>query len=242
MTTVDIADVRPKGNGFTEDRPNRPAELRASPPLAPSSEDTIRPPMRSEDSFQLPEPGNLFETETRSGSRRTLIAGAAMIAALSVAGLTYLFLPAPGAKAPAESSAVAAQSTPESPAEAAANVPESKVGSSSESLVQPAPAVPEPSREASNAVPSPAIPAPRSVEASPQVAPSVATPNTELLFLQRPGVNIRSAPSGNAPVLGTAPKGTQFTATRREGDWVQVESPRWNGWISSQFLAPNTPL
>jgi hypothetical protein len=242
MTTVDIADVRPKGNGFTEDRPNRPAELRASPPLAPSGEDTIRPPMRGEDSFQPLEPSHLFETETRFGSRRTLIAGAAMIAALSVLGLTYLFWPAPGANAPAESSAVTAQSTPESPAQAAANVPESKVESSSETLVQPAPAAPEPSRAASDAVSSPAVPAPPSAEASPQVAPSVATPNPELLFLQRPGVNIRSAPSGNAPVLGTAPKGTQFTATNREGDWVQVESPRWSGWISSQFLAPNKPL
>jgi len=242
MTTVDTTDVRPKGNGFAEDRLNRPAELRASPPLAPSGEDTIRPPTRGEDSFQLLEPSNLFETETRSGSRRTLIAGAAMIAALSVAALTYLFLAAPGAKAPAESSAVAAQSTPESPAQVAANVPESKVETSSETLVQPAPAVPEPSRGASDAMPSPAVPAPPAVEASPPVAPSAVTPSTELLFLQRPGVNIRSAPAGNAPVVGSAPKGTQFTATKREGDRVQVENPRWNGWISSQFLAPNKPL
>ena len=242
MTTVDTTDIRPKGNGFTGDGLNRPAELWASPPLAPSGEDTIRPPMRGEDSFQLLEPSNSFETETRFGSRRTLIAGAAMIAALSVAALAYLFWPAPGPKAPAESSAAAAQSTPENPAEVAANVPESKVESSPETLVQPAPAVPEPSRQASDAVPSPAVPAAPSVEASPRVAPSVVTPTTELLFLQRPGVNIRSAPSGNAPVLGTAPKGTQFTATKREGDWVQVESPRGSGWISSQFLAPNKPL
>jgi hypothetical protein len=239
MTTVDITDVRPNGNDFAKDMLNPPAELWTSPPLAPSSEDTIRPAMRGEDSFQLREPSSLFETETRFGFRRTLIAGAAMIVALSVAGLTYLFT-APGAKAPAEPSAVAAQSTPETSAGAAANVSESKVESSSE--MQPAPAVPEPSREASDGTPSPAVPAPTSVEASPQVAPSIVTPNPELVFLQRPGVNIRSAPSGNAPVLGTAPKGTQFTATRREGDWVQVENPRWSGWISSQFLAPNKPL
>jgi hypothetical protein len=41
---------------------------------------------------------------------------------------------------------------------------------------------------------------------------------------------------------GTAPRGTQFTATSREGDWVQVENPNWKGWISSQFSAPNEPL
>jgi hypothetical protein len=240
MTTVDTPDVRPNRSGFTEDRLNPPAELWASPPLAPSGEETIRPPMRGEDSFQLFEPSNLFETEMRSGTRRTLIAGAAMIAALSVAMLTYLFLAAPGAKAPAESSA--AQSAREAPAQVVANVPQSKAESSSETLVQPAPAVPEPPRGASDAIPSAAVPAPSSVEASPQVTPSLVTPKTELLFLQRPGVNIRSAPSGNAPVLGTAPKGTQFTATKREGDWVQVENPRWSGWISSQFLAPNKPL
>ena len=62
------------------------------------------------------------------------------------------------------------------------------------------------------------------------------------MFLQRPGVNIRSAPSLTASVVGTAPTGTQFTATSRQGDWVQVESTRWKGWISSQFLGPDKPL
>ena len=62
------------------------------------------------------------------------------------------------------------------------------------------------------------------------------------VFLQRPGVNIRSAPSGNAPVLGTAPRGTQFTVSSRDGDWVQVENTRLKGWINSQFLGPNKPL
>ena len=61
------------------------------------------------------------------------------------------------------------------------------------------------------------------------------------LSLQRPGVNIRSAPSGNAPVLGTAPRGTQFIASSREGDWVHVENTRLKGWINSQFLGPNKP-
>ena len=61
------------------------------------------------------------------------------------------------------------------------------------------------------------------------------------VFLERPGVDIRSAPSANAPVLGAAPRGTQFTATGREGDWVQVENTRLKGWINSQFLAPDKP-
>jgi uncharacterized protein YraI len=97
-------------------------------------------------------------------------------------------------------------------------------------------------------VPSPNVPASLTAAASPQVAASAVTPQTtstaqnpELVFLQRPGVNIRSAPTGNAPVLGTAPRGTQFTATGREGDWVEVENTLWKGWINSQFLAPDKP-
>jgi len=74
---------------------------------------------------------------------------------------------------------------------------------------------------------------------TPQTTSTAQDP--DLVFLQRPGVNIRSGPSGNAPALGTAPKGTQFTATGREGDWVQVENTRLKGWISSQFLAPDKP-
>ena len=239
MATVDFTDVRPNGNSFAEGRMNSPDEVWA-PPLAPNGttaaghvllrEETFRPVIGGEDSFQPLEP---YETEPSDlyqtfGARRKLIAGTAIIAALSVAGLTYFFLASPGAKVPAEtteSSPIAAKS-------------------SSETLVQPAPAVPEPSRGASDVVP----PASLAVEASPQVAPSAATPQTtsaaqnpDFVFLQRPGVNIRSAPSGNAPVLGSAPKGTRFTATSREGDWVQVENTGLKGWINFQFLAPNKP-
>ena len=95
-------------------------------------------------------------------------------------------------------------------------------------------------------VPSSDVAASLTAPASPQVG--AVTPQTtstaqnpDLVFLQRPGVNIRSAPSANAPVLGTAPRGTQFTATGREGDWVQVENTRLKGWINFQFLAPDKP-
>ena len=239
MATVDITDVRPNGNSFAEGRLNPPDEVWA-PPLAPNGttaaghdllrEETFRPVIGGEDSFQPLEPNNLYETNPSEtfGARRKLIAGTAIIAALGVAGLTYFFLASPGAKVPAEtteSSPIAAQSSSETP-------------------VQPAPTVPEPSRGASGVVP----PASLAIEASPQVAPSAVTPQTtsaaqnlDFVFLQRPGVNIRSAPSGNAPVLGSAPKGTRFTATSREGDWVQVENTGLKGWINSQFLAPNKP-
>ena len=213
MATIDLTDVRPYRDSFAEDRLGPPAELWAAPPLAPIGD---------EDAFHPPEPSNLSET---FGSRRKLIAGAAIIAALGAAVLTYFFLASPGAKAPAETSPIASSPT--------------AVESSSKTQVQPAPTVAEPSPGASGVVPSPDVPASLTVEASPQVAP--AAQNRDLVFLQRPGVNIRSAPSANAPVLGTAPRGTQFTATGREGDWVQVENTRLKGWINSQFLAPDKP-
>jgi hypothetical protein len=212
MATLDLSDVRPKddfadvrsnGDSFlAEDSLSMPAELWA-PPLAPSGD---------EDAFLAPEP-----------SRRKLIAGTAIVAALGVAVLAY-FLVSPGAKPPAETAQISPVAS--SPIEA---------GSSSEAQVQPAPTVAD-------------VPASVTPEASPQVAANVVTPQTnstaqnpDLVFLQRPGVNIRSGPSGTAPVLGTAPKGTQFTATGREGDWVQVENTRMKGWINSQFLAPDKP-
>ena len=212
MATVDLTDVRPNRDSFAEDRLGPPAELWAAPPLAPIGD---------EDAFHPPEPSNLSET---FGSRRQLIAGTAIVAALGAAVLTYFFLASPGAKAPAETS--------------------SPIASSPTAVVQPAPTVAEPSPGASGVVPSRDVAASLTAAASPQaVTPQTASTaqNPNLVFLQRPGVNIRSAASANAPVLGTAPRGTQFTATGREGDWVQVENTRWKGWINSQFLAPNKP-
>jgi Bacterial SH3 domain len=213
MATLDLSDVRPKddladvrsnGDSFlAEDSLSMPAELWA-PPLAPFGD---------EDAVLAPEP-----------SRRKLMAGIAIVAALGAAVLAYFFLASPGAKPPAETaqtSSVASSPTGE--------------GSSSETQVQPAPTVAD-------------VPASLTPEASPQVAANAVTPQPnstgqkpDLVFLQRPGVNIRSGPSGTAPALGTAPKGTQFTATGREGDWVQVENTRLKGWINSQFLAPDKP-
>jgi Bacterial SH3 domain len=218
MATLELTDVRPKddlaapdGNYSAEESLNMPAELWA-PPLAPFGD---------EDGFLAPEP-----------SRGKLIAGTAIVAALGVAVFASFFLASLGAKPPAET----AQTVPVASTEA-------------EAQVQPAPTVAQPSPGASSVVPSPDVPASLAAEASPQVAPWAGTPQTastaqsphDLVFLQRPGVNIRSGPSGTAPALGTAPQGTQFTATGREGDWVQVENARLKGWINSQFLAPDKP-
>ena len=218
MATVDLIDVHPKGNSFADDRLSPPVGLWAAPPLAPFGD---------EDAFHHPEPSTLSVT---LGSRPKLIAGTAIVAALGAAGLAYFFLASPGAKGPAETAQSSAIASSPTGAE-----------SSSETQVQPVPSVAEPAPE-----PSPDVSL--TAKDSSQLVPSAVTPepnsaaqNPDLVFLQRPGVNIRSAPSGNAPVLGTAPRGTQFTATSREGDWVQVENTRLKGWINSQFLASNKP-
>ena len=210
MATVDLTDVRPYRDSFAEDTLGPPAELWAAPPLAPIGD---------EDAFHPPEPSDLSAT---FGSRRQLIAGTVIVAALGAAVLTYFFLASPGAKAPAETSPIASSPT--------------AVKSSSN--------VAEPSPGASGVIPSRGVAASLTAAASAQaVTPQTASTaqNPDLVFLQRPGVNIRSAASANAPVLGTAPRGTQFTATGREGDWVQVENTRWKGWINSQFVAPDKP-
>jgi hypothetical protein len=151
-------------------------------------------------------------------SRRKLIAGTAIVAALGAAVLMYFFLASPGAKAPAETSPIASSPT--------------GVELSSETQVQLSPTVARPSPGASGVVPSPNVPASLTALASSQVAANAVTrqttstaQNPELVFLQRPGVNIRSAPTGNAPVLGTAPRGTQFTATGREGIGSRSRTP-----------------
>jgi uncharacterized protein YgiM (DUF1202 family) len=77
---------------------------------------------------------------------------------------------------------------------------------------------------------------PEPVQASPKVAQS-----GDVLYLQRPGVNIRSAPSLTGSAVGTAPKGTQFKVTNRQGNWIQVERGRLKGWINAGFLASSEP-
>jgi hypothetical protein len=167
-------------------------------------------------------------------SHRKLIVGTAMVAALSVVGLAYAFWPSAGEKATTQ----AAETT-------------SAVQSSPVAPVPAAPRISEPSRAGLSVVAWPDLPASGTLEASPQIAAAapagnIATLQTvpmrqNLVFVQRPSVNIRSTPSATGIVLGTAPKGTRFKVAKRDGDWVQVESDRVKGWINSQFLGPNKP-
>ena len=162
---------------------------------------------------------DLIESQTSFGSRRKLIAGSAVVVALGAAALAYFLLPSGG------------ETTPTQTAEFAPTVQPSSVAP-----VQAAPSVPEPSPAppSSPVVAWPDVPSSVAFDPTPQLAAAPpantatrqtvpASQNRDTVILQRPGVNIRSTPSANGPVLGTAAKGTRFEVTNREGD---CNSPR----------------
>jgi hypothetical protein len=208
-------------------------EFWAAPPLAPTGTlDTADIPLqqktrkleiREEQSVQPPE----------DEPHRTRIAGIAIVAVVGMTTLGYFWLSAGEKKATQSVKASAAMSV-EAPEQTSSGMPE---------------LTPDPSAGAARPDSTPSIPA----EISPKIASAAPIDNPsqrqtdsesqkqEFVFLQRPGVNIRSEPSTKGRVLGTAPKGTRLKVTTREGAWMQVESGRLKGWINSQFLAPNEP-
>ena len=85
----------------------------------------------------------------------------------------------------------------------------------------------------SAAQPTPAPPATMSDQ--PTSLPS------EITFVQKPGVNIRSEPSAAGRKIGTASKGRQFKVIGRAGNWVHVEDDTTTGWIGGRLLGPQKP-
>jgi uncharacterized protein YraI len=248
MAIGDISETRLNGDRFAESRLGHPAEPWApslAPTGAPASGDNLLrrdglgpvtreghgPLTREEHAFESYEQADLPALRTSFASGRKLIAGTALVAALGVGAVAYFF------SGPSGERRLALQ-TAESPPTA--------VQSAAETSVQAAPTTPELSAEPSAAGPD--VPPSVTVEASPQAGPDAVAGHTtmpqtvapwenQIFLLQRPGVKIRSTPSANGPVLGTAPKGTRFSAISREGDWIQVENGHFKGWINSQFLA-----
>ena len=200
-------------------------------------EQTFGATVRDEHLFQPAQLMDLHQILTNFASQRKLIVGIAVVAALGVAALAYLLRPSAGEKTTTQTEETTAtvQSSPVAPIRAAPRIP----------AQYPAPV---------SALAWPDPPASAPVEASPQVAPAARTgggslmrqtvparQNQDIAFVQRPGVNIRSTPSSNGSVLGIVPKGKRFKVTKREGDWVQVESDYLKGWVKSQFLGSNEP-
>ena len=214
------------------------------PPIAPTElshaddsflgEQAFGATLGDEHLFEPAQQSDLHQILTSFGSRRKLIVGSAVVATLGVAALAYVFWFSAGEKTRTQT------------AETTATVQSSPVAA------DPRTPAPYPASVSAPAWPDPPASAP--VEASPQVAPAARTgggsltrqtvparQNQDIAFVQRPGVNIRSTPSSNGSVLGIVPKGKRFKVTKREGDWVQVESDYLKGWIKSQFLGSNEP-
>jgi hypothetical protein len=94
----------------------------------------------------------------------------------------------------------------------------------------------------SAATPSPNQPnAVRAPATANTAMPETAPQNRNVLFSQPTGLNVRSLPSTNGTILGTAPKGIRFEITNRQGNWVEVEGGGLKGWVNSRLLAPNEP-
>ena len=179
-------------------------------------------------------------SQSSFGLSRTLICGIAVVLALGLSALAYFFFGSPSEKTTTHTAelAPAVLYPPATPAAAAPSAaPTEAAPSVAPAAAAPsaAPAAATPSATRAEAAPS-AAPAAESVQASPKVAQS-----SDVLYLQRPGVNMRSTASPTGSAIGTAPKGTRFKVTNRQGDWIQVENGRLKGWVNAGFLAPSEP-
>jgi uncharacterized protein YgiM (DUF1202 family) len=222
--------LRERLDGLAESSRYNSAEFFA-PPVAPietPASANARVSLRVHDLYaddddppQLSQHTDLSGSQKSFGSGRKLIAGIAVVLALGLlSALAYFFLASPSEKTITQTAELApgVSSPPATPVEAAP------------SATPAAAAWPDSPPVMNSARP------PEPVQASPKVAQS-----QDVLYLQRPGVNIRSTPSPTGSALGTAPKGTRFKVTNRQGDWIQVESGRLKGWVNAGFLAPSEP-
>jgi hypothetical protein len=248
MGIEDLIQARPDGDNPGSIRLDQPIEF-WGPPLAPAaspgSGDTLAEEeedpgsAKSHERRLQPAKKNYFAAAATSLQQphQMLIAATVILAALGMAALAYMWSAA-GEKVAAQSqqSGGAVQSVQSAP-----EASPQRASAKSVSSADPSVAVAWPDLPASLTNETPVVGS-SAAHANAALHETVSsTPNEDIVFLQRPGVHIRSAPSTNGRVLATAPKGTRFKVTNREGDWVQVESDRFSGWIRSRFLAANEP-
>ena len=226
MRTADLSATKLSAYSSAEGRVDHLANSCVPPVTEPFpaedsflEEQTFGATVRDEHLFQPAPPRDLLQLLTSFAAQRKLIVGTAVVATLTVGALAYVFWPAAGEKKETETAEATQSAAP----------------------VQAALAAP-------TAVAWPDLPPSVTFETSPQIAAAAPAGNTatrqtvparqnqDIAFVQRPGVNIRSTPSSNGSVLGIVPKGKRFKVSKREGDWVQVESDYLKG---SQFLGPN---
>ena len=161
----------------------------------------------------------------------------------------------PPAEPPAPPTASVQQ--PEAPAQPSAPVQQTEPPARSASpATEPPAAPPAPSSSASSGPPpanqtpaaqaqAPSDRAPAESAAQPTPPPTMSEQPTSLpsdiTFVQKPGVNIRSEPSVKGRKVGTAAKGQQFKVIGREGNWVHVKDDAITGWIGGRLLGPQKP-
>ena len=224
---TDVSSQRSIGSDSAEFWASPAARIKTSPPAnAKVSVPAHRLYMDENDWLQLSQDTDLSPRSLGAG--RKLITGIAVVLALLLSALAYFFLASPSEKSTTQTAELAPSVPypPATPAEAALST------APAEAALSAAPAAAAPSAApavTANAAPEPA-----------QAAPKVAR-SGDVLYLQRAGVNIRSTPSPTGSAVGTAPKGTRFKVTNRQGDWIQVEKGRLKGWINAGFLAPSEP-
>jgi len=192
-----------------------------------------------------------------------MLAAAASVGTIALAGLTFLFLPGPARKtarpAPTENvstprqDAVAVTLPERPPASEERSVPaEPSVTTEGRTVRAPVPAVlishdnepahanptppPEQRITPSASLADPASPA-RASEANNSPVRANDT-RRDIVAVERSGVNIRSGPSPNSRLVGSAPKGARLEVTNRSGHWIEIESYGVKGWISGNFVGP----
>ena len=154
--------------------------------------------------------------------------------------------PSPPAETPVQPSASVQQPAPPArsalPATEAASTPVASAPNSS-ATSSPPPTNQSPAAQAQ--VPIDSAPVESAVRPTPAPPTTMSDQPTSLpndiVFVQKPGVNIRSEPSRAGRIVGSASKGRQFKVIRRAGSWVQVEGDATTGWIGGRLLGPQKP-
>jgi cytoskeletal protein RodZ len=70
---------------------------------------------------------------------------------------------------------------------------------------------------------------------------TASLPGNDIVFVQKPRVNIRAEPKLRSRVVGSATEGAQFKVLRRAGSWVQVDGDAGAGWIGDRLVGPRSP-